>query len=254
MDLFSPEGLAALMGVMVINIVLSGDNAVVIGMAAHRLHGRQRLFAIIFGGGLAVVLRIVLTVVAAFLLKIPALQFIGGILLLWIAYKLLMEEVGGDAEHKAADSFWQAMWIITVADLIMSTDNILAIAAMARDSMEILAIGLAVSMTIVLFAGGIVAILMERFPWIVYVGSIAIAYVAGEMMIKDQFVTGLIPGVMKALSEMQVGIEMGVVPLVLAIAVPAYATWRNSRAKAMAEASAAEATPPPVAMAESTKH
>lgn len=234
MELFSPEGLAALMGVMVINIVLSGDNAVVIGMAAHRLHGRQRVLAIIFGGGLAVVLRIVLTVVAAFLLKIPALQFIGGILLLWIAYKLLMEEVG-ETEHKSAESFWQAMWIITVADLIMSTDNILAIAALARDSMMVLAVGLAVSMAIVLFAGGIVAILMERFPWIVYVGSIAIAYVAGEMMMKDPFVTGLIPGVMKALSEMQVGIELGVVPLVLAIAIPAYATWRNSRAKARAK-------------------
>ncbi len=250
MELFSPEGLAALMGVMVINVVLSGDNAVVIGMAAHRLHGRQRLLAIIFGGGLAVVLRIVLTVVAAYLLKIPALQFIGGILLLWIAYKLLMEEVG-ETEHKSAESFWQAMWIITVADLIMSTDNILAIAAMARDSMEILAVGLAVSMAIVLFAGGIVAILMERFPWIVYVGSIAIAYVAGEMMMKDQFVTGLIPGVMNALSAMQVAIEFGTVPLVLAIAVPAYATWRNSRAKARAKA---EESPSPAVVAGGSEH
>ncbi len=250
MELFSPEGLAALMGVMVINIVLSGDNAVVIGMAAHRLHGRQRLMAIIFGGGLAVVLRIILTVVAAFLLKIPALQFIGGILLLWIAYKLLMEEVE-ETEHKSAESFLQAMWIITVADLIMSTDNILAIAAMARDSMEILAVGLAVSMAIVLFAGGIVAMLMERFPWIVYVGSIAIAYVAGEMMMKDQFVTGLIPGVMKALSEMQVGIELGVVPLVLAIAIPAYATWRNSRAKARAKD---EESPSPAVVAGGSEH
>lgn len=246
MDLFSPEALAALMGVMVINIVLSGDNAVVIGMAAHRLHGRKRLFAIVFGGGLAVVLRIVLTIVAAYLLRIPALQFVGGLLLVWIAYKLLMEEVGGDAEHKSADSLWQAMWIITVADLVMSMDNILAIAALARDSMAILAIGLGVSMAIVLFAGGIVAVLMERFPWIVYVGSIAIAYVAGEMMMKDPFVTGLIPGVMRALSEMQVGVELGIVPLLFAIAVPAYATWRNRQARARAKS---EESPSPVVVA-----
>ncbi|HEX9015180.1 MAG TPA: TerC family protein [Chloroflexota bacterium] len=245
MDLFSPETVTALMGVIVVNLVLSGDNAVVIGMAAHRLHGRQRTLAIVFGGIAAVVLRIAFTIAAAYLMKIPALTFIGGVLLIWIAYKLLMEEVGDAGEHKAAESMLQALWIITVADVVMSLDNILAIAALARESMAILAIGLAMSMAIVLFAGGIVAVLMERFPWINYIGSIAIAYVAGEMIMKDEFVRNLAPGLMKVISEAQASIELGVLPLIVAIAVPVIATWRNSRGKAEATDSVA-AEPAPV--------
>ena len=234
MDLLGPDALASLFGVIVVNIVLSGDNAVVIGMAAHRLHGRQRMLAIVFGGIAAVVLRIIFTVVAAYLLKIPLLQFIGGLLLVWIAFKLLMEEVGGEQEHKAANSLLQAMWIITVADVVMSLDNILAIAALARESFAILIIGLALSMAIVLFAGGIVAVLMERYPWINYVGAIAIAYVAGEMLMKDQFVHGLAPQLMSALAEAEASIEIAIVPLVVAVAVPIIATYMNSRSRAKA--------------------
>jgi len=240
MELFSPDALTGLLGVIVVNLVLSGDNAVVIGMAAHKLHGRQRTLAILFGGAAAVVLRVLFTVVAAYLLRIPALQFLGGLLLVWIAYKLLMEEVGGEEEHKAANSLLQAMWIITVADVVMSLDNILAIAALSKDNMLVLGIGLALSMAIVLFAGGIVAVLMERFPWINYVGSVAIAYVAGEMMMKDQFVHGLAPQIMTALAELQMGQELAAVPAVVAIAVPVYATWRNRRV-ATREAAAAPA-------------
>ena len=232
MDLFSPDTLTSLFGVIVVNLVLSGDNAVVIGMAAHKLHGKQRLFAIVFGGVAAVVLRIIFTVVAAYLLRIPALQFVGGLLLVWIAYKLLMEEVGDEEGHKAANSLVQAMWIITVADVVMSLDNILAIAALSKDNMTVLGIGLALSMAIVLFAGGIVAVLMERFPWINYVGSIAIAYVAGEMILKDQFVRSLAPGAMQTLADMAVGIELAAIPLLIAIVVPVYATWKNRRGAA----------------------
>ena len=232
MELLGPDALTSLLGVVVVNLVLSGDNAVVIGMAAHKLHGRQRTLAILFGGMAAVVLRILFTVAAAFLLRIPALQFVGGLLLVWIAYKLLMEEVGGEEEHKAANSLLQALWIITVADVVMSLDNILAIAALSKDNMLVLAIGLALSMAIVLFAGSIVAVLMERYPWINYVGSVAIAYVAGEMIMKDQFVHGLAPQVMTALSEMEISLELAVVPVLVAIAVPVYATWRNRRVAA----------------------
>src|SRR5512133_3318360 len=222
MDVFSSASLTALMGVIVVNLVLSGDNAVVIGMAAHRLHGRQRTLAIVFGGVAAVVLRIVFTIAAAWLMNIPALTFIGGVLLIWIAYKLLMEEVGSGEEHKAAESMLQALWIITVADVVMSLDNILAIAALARESFVILGIGLAMSMAIVLFAGGIVAVLMERFPWINYVGSIAIAYVAGEMIMKDSMVEQVVPQVAHALEGMQMNLELAIFPLLVAIAVPAY--------------------------------
>jgi len=232
MELLGPDALTSLLGVVVVNLVLSGDNAVVIGMAAHKLHGRQRTLAILFGGMAAVVLRILFTVAAAFLLRIPALQFVGGLLLVWIAYKLLMEEVGGEEEHKAANSLLQALWIITVADVVMSLDNILAIAALSKDNMLVLGIGLALSMAIVLFAGSIVAMLMERYPWINYVGSVAIAYVAGEMIMKDQFVHGLAPQVMTILSEMEISLELAVVPVLVAVAVPVYATWRNRRVAA----------------------
>lgn len=247
MEFLTADFFTKLMGVMVVNLVLSGDNAVVIGMAAHRLHGRQRTMAILFGGGAAVVLRILFTIIAAFLMNIPALQFVGGLLLIWIAYKLLMEEVGGTEEHKAADSLIQAMWIITVADLVMSLDNVLAIAALARESMLVLGIGLLVSMAIVLFAGSIVAVLMERFPWINYVGAIAIAYVAGEMMMKDKFVDSLMPQVATILEQAQVGVELGIFPLLMAIAVPVYATWRNAKARANRVASQQEAPAPAVA-------
>ena len=239
MDLFSSASLTALMGVMVVNLVLSGDNAVVIGMAAHRLHGRQRTMAILFGGIAAVILRIAFTIVASVLMGIPALTFIGGVLPVWIAYKLLMEEVGGEEGHKEANSLLQALWIITVADVVMSLDNILAIAALARESMVILIIGLAMSMAIVLFAGSLVAVLMERFPWINYVGSIAIAYVAGEMIMKDKMVEQVVPAVAHALENMQMSIELAVFPVLVAILVPAFATWRNSRGKAEATKSVA---------------
>ncbi len=249
MDFLSPDALTALLGVIVVNLVLSGDNAVVIGMAAHKLHGRQRTMAIMFGGVAAVLLRILFTVVAAYLLRVPALQFVGGLLLVWIAYKLLIDSVG-DEGHKEANSLLQAMWIITVADVVMSLDNILAIAALSKDNMAVLGIGLALSMAIVLFAGSIVAILMERFPWINYVGSIAIAYVAGEMIMKDQFIHGLAPQVMGALAEMQLSLEVAIVPVVVAIVVPVYATMRNRQGaakKVEAPAAAVAATAEPEA-------
>ncbi len=230
MGLVSADALSSLLGIVVVNLVLSGDNAVVIGMAAHKLHGRQRMLAILFGGMAAVVLRLVFTLIAAMLMKVPALQLIGGLLLVWIAYRLLKQEVGGEETHRAAESLWQAMWIITVADVVMSLDNILAIAALARDNMAVLAFGLALSMALVLSAGGIVAILMERFPWVNYVGSIAIAYVAGEMIMKDLFVRGLAPAVIEMLAGAEVRLELALVPLLVSVLVPVYATWRNSRA------------------------
>lgn len=248
MDLFSSASLTALMGVIVVNLVLSGDNAVVIGMAAHRLHGQQRTLAILFGGIAAVILRIAFTIAASILMGIPALTLIGGVLLVWIAYKLLMEEVGGEEGHKEANSIWQALWIITVADVVMSLDNILAIAALARESMAVLAIGLAMSMAIVLFAGGVVAVLMERFPWINYIGSIAIAYVAGEMIMKDKMVAQVVPAVAHALEGMQMSLEIAIFPVIVAIAVPVFATWRNKRGKA--EATESVAGKQPVAVSE----
>ncbi|HEX2924462.1 MAG TPA: YjbE family putative metal transport protein, partial [Chloroflexota bacterium] len=144
------ELITTALGLIVINLVLSGDNAVVIGMAAHKLEGKQRLLAIIFGGIAAIVLRVAFTALAAILLQIPALQFVGGAMLVWIAFKLLNED-GGEEKGKTANSLLQAVWIITAADIIMSLDNILAVAAVSRGDMTTLIVGLAMSMPLVLF-------------------------------------------------------------------------------------------------------
>ncbi len=237
-SLLSPETMSALAGIIVVDLMLSSDNAVVIGMAAYKLQGRQRWLAILFGGGLAIVLRIVLTAASAFLLRMPALELLGGLVLVWVAYKVLKQDIGEDEGGKQASTLFEAMLIIVIADLSMSTDNILAIAALARDN-AMLVFGLALSMALVMFAGGVVAMLMDRFPWIVYIGSFAIAYVAGELILKDSFFSGLIPGLWNALNGMQVPdvpIEVSIVPLMLGIAVPALATFRASQARAKAAA------------------
>ncbi len=221
------ELITTALSLIVVNLVLSGDNAVVIGMAAYKLHGRQRLFAIIFGGVAAIVLRILFTAVAAYLMQVPALQFIGGALLVWIAFKLLKMETGGDESGKTADTLLQAIWIITAADIIMSLDNILAVAAISGGDMTTLFIGLAMSMPLVLFAGGVVAQLMERFPWLNYIGAIVIAWTAGEMMLEDKFIDGFVPETILATPVVDYGI-----PLVLAVGVPLIANIMNRRAKA----------------------
>jgi YjbE family integral membrane protein len=223
------------LGLIVINLVLSGDNAVVIGMAAHKLQGKQRTLAIIFGGVAAIVLRVIFTALAAILLQVPALQFVGGAMLVWIAFKLLNEE-SGEEEGKTANSLMQAIWIITAADIIMSLDNILAVAAVSRGDMTTLIIGLAMSMPLVLFCGGIVAELMNRFPWLNYIGAIVIAWTAGEMMLQDKFIDGFIPAHILEAPVVEYGI-----PLVLAVGVPVIATMMMRRAKAKEVAEGAHA-------------
>ncbi len=233
------ELITTALGLIVINLVLSGDNAVVIGMAAHKLEGKQRLLAIIFGGIAAIVLRVAFTAAAAILLQIPALQFIGGAMLVWIAFKLLHEE-GGEGEGKTANSLLQAIWIITAADIIMSLDNILAVAAVSRGDMTTLIVGLAMSMPLVLFCGGIVAELMNRFPWLNYIGAIVIAWTAGEMMLEDKFLDSIVPAQVLEFPVVEYGI-----PLALALGVPVIATVMARRARARvaaAETSAAAHT------------
>ncbi|MCL5960912.1 MAG: YjbE family putative metal transport protein [Chloroflexi bacterium] len=181
------ELLTGLLSISLIDVILSGDNAIVIGMAAHRLHGRQRTLAIVLGGGAAIVLRIALTAVATFLLRVPALQLVGGLLLLWIGFKLLKEEEEAQGHVSEATGLVSALSTILVADFVMSTDNILAVAARADGDLFLLLFGLGLSIPLLMFAGGIVAELMNRLQWLVYVGSGLIAWTGGEMIVKDKF-------------------------------------------------------------------
>jgi len=168
-----------------INIILSGDNAVVIAMAARSLPPQQQRTAVLFGSGAAVVLRIILTVVAAKLLALPYLQIVGGALLLWIGTQLLGEEEDDGGEDKEYGSMFAAVRTILLADLVMSLDNVIAVAAAAQGSMVLLILGLAISIPLVIFGSTLMIKLMERFPIIVMLGAALIGWVGGETIVSD---------------------------------------------------------------------
>jgi len=171
--------------IVLIDIVLAGDNAVVIAMAVQRLPQRQRAFGIAFGAGFAVFLRIVLTFFAAQLLTISYVKLIGGILIFWIACKLLLEDVEPEDGRREAATLWHAVWIILVADVTMSTDNILALAAASRGNLFLLLFGLALSIPLVVFASAWLSRLMDRYPIIVYLGAAVLGAVAVELVLTD---------------------------------------------------------------------
>ena len=174
-------GLAKIIGV---NIVLSGDNAVVIALAARSLPPRQQKQAILYGAGAAVVLRIVLTIFAVALLALPWLKIAGGLLLFWIGIKLLVPG-DGDENIDASDHLLAAVKTILIADLVMSLDNVIAVAAAAGGSLTLLIIGLAISIPLVVFGATLLVTLMERSPVIITIGAGLIGWVAGEMLVAD---------------------------------------------------------------------
>ena len=168
-----------------INIILSGDNAVVIALAARSLPPHQQRMAVLWGSGAAVVMRIILTVVAVQLLALPYLQIIGGLLLLWIGVQLLGDEDEGEGEAKEYGTLMAAVRTILIADLVMSLDNVIAVAAAAKGSLTLLILGLAISIPLVIFGSTLMIKLMERFPIIVVLGAALIGWVGGETMVSD---------------------------------------------------------------------
>lgn len=180
--------------IMLVNIVLSGDNAVVIALAARGLPAHQQKMAILWGSGGAVVLRVALTLVAVFLLKVPFLQLVGGLMLVWIAYQLLVEEddAGGE-EHAGKSGLLNAVKTILVADVVMSLDNTLAIAGVANGDYLLLGLGLALSIPLVVFGSAIIMKAMDKLPVLVYIGAGLIAYTAGEMIDSDKAIQGYLP-------------------------------------------------------------
>jgi YjbE family integral membrane protein len=181
---------AGLWQIILINIVLSGDNAVVIALAARSLPARQQKQAVMWGAGAAVVMRIVLTVIAVEMLKWPWLKLIGAGLLLWIAVKLLMPEEGGEGDVDSSDNLWAAIKTILIADLVMSLDNVIAVAAAARGSLSLLIIGLAISIPLVVFGATLLMKVMERWPVIITIGAALLGFVAGEMAATDPALDG----------------------------------------------------------------
>ena len=176
-----------------INIILSGDNAVVIALAARGLPPEQQKKAVLFGSGAAVVLRIVLTVVAAKLMQLPFVEVIGGLLLLWIGVGLLKgEDEEEDSGSVARQGMMDAVRTILLADLVMSLDNVIAVAAAAGGDMLLLILGLAISIPLVIFGSTLMIKLMERFPVIVTLGAALIGWVAGETITSDHMLEGFV--------------------------------------------------------------
>jgi YjbE family integral membrane protein len=216
----------ALGQIIVINILLSGDNAVVIALASRNLPAKQQKNAIIFGSMGAIVLRIVLTFFAVMLLDVPYLKIIGGALLLWIGAKMLVEDEG-DEHLEASDQLWAAIRTIIIADFVMSLDNVIGVAAAAKGNVTLLVIGLGISIPLIVFGSTLVLKLMERFPIVIILGAGLLGWVAGEMAVEDTSV--------KAWVDASVPAAHGLVPAVCAILVVVTGKWMAARVPARAE-------------------
>ncbi len=191
MEFMSGEWLGGLVAVLVVNLILSGDNAVVIAMAARNLEGANRRRAIIWGAAGAVILRLIFAAMITFLLKIPFLQVVGGLLLIWIAWKLIADSEPEEDKIEAGQSAWDAIRIIIVADAVMSLDNVIALVQAARIGGEVstslLVIGLATTIPLVVFGAALLTSLLNRFPILVYLGAALLVYLAVEMFFADVF-------------------------------------------------------------------
>ncbi|HPC73040.1 MAG TPA: TerC family protein [Syntrophales bacterium] len=185
---FTMEFLIGFLSIIIIDLILAGDNAVVIAMAVRTLPREQRRKGIILGAGAAVLLRVVLTFFAAQLLVIRFVKFVGGALILWIAVKLFVEGAPAEESEREAKTILQAMWIIVVADITMSTDNVLAVAGASKGNFFLLLFGLGLSIPFVVFTSGLLSTLMDRYPIIIYIGAAILGRVGGDMIMTDPFV------------------------------------------------------------------
>ena len=188
MELFTTQFWVAVTEIIFVNILLSGDNAVVIALACRNLSQRARRQGIFWGVLGAIVLRIVLTLFAMSLLVYPYLKLVGGLLLIWIGIKLIAQDDGEDHKVKASDRLLTAVWTIIVADLVMSLDNVMAVAAAAKGHAVLMAFGLIVSIPIVIIGAQVIMRLMGRYPILVVLGGGLLGYIAGEMAVEDPIV------------------------------------------------------------------
>ena len=189
---FTWQFLLAVLSIVLIDLVLAGDNAVVIAMAVRNLPGKQRLWGIALGAGAAVVVRVIATFLVAQLLNIQFIKLVGGAVIIWIAVKLLSEGADEECEDKECGSIWQAVWIIIVADMSMGIDNMLAVGAASHGNLFLLLFGLVLSIPFVVFMSNILSKLMNRYPIILWLGAGILGKVGGEMMITDPWVYGLL--------------------------------------------------------------
>ncbi|MED0670433.1 TerC family protein [Aneurinibacillus aneurinilyticus] len=189
MELFSAEFFSALLAILVIDLVLAGDNAIVIGLAARRLPKEQQKKVIIWGTVGAIFIRILATLVVVWLLNIPGLLLLGGLLLIWIAYKLLVKEKNHD-DIKAEKSLWNAVRTIIIADAAMGLDNVLAVAGAAHGSFLLVVLGLLISVPVVVWGSTLIISWIERFPSLIYIGAGVLVWTAAKMIVDEPFIAG----------------------------------------------------------------
>lgn len=217
------------LGVLAIDLILSGDNAVVIALAVQKLEGRTRRQAIFWGAMGAVVLRLFFaTLVIWFIDDVPLLRAVGGLLLIWIAWKLLFQ---GDSHDnvRSGGSIWEAIRIIVVADVIMSLDNVLALVAVSGESIALVAFGIVLTIPLIIFGAAILSGLMDRMPWLIYLGSGVLIYVAVEMFFADTVVLSILGD-----------INHGLIRILGALAAAVFIAYGYYKVRQMRE------TPPPV--------
>lgn len=252
-EMRSPTFWVAVTKIIWINVLLSGDNALVIAMACRNLEPKQRLWGMILGAGVAVLLRIVFTGIVATLMVLPWLKLIGGLALIYIAIKLVVpEEENGDDVH-GASSLWSAVQIVAIADIVMSLDNVIAVAAAANGSVVLMIIGLAVSVPMIVAGAAIIMAVLDRFPLLIWAGAALLGWIAGEVIATDHglepILHSLVP-VPNALDDLlaKIGIhgssiEIGMAAIDAAIVLAIGWAWRRKRQRAaeLAEAQHAKA-------------
>jgi YjbE family integral membrane protein len=226
MELFSTPWWSALLAIVLIDLVLAGDNAIVIALAARNLPPRLKTRAIVWGTVGAIVVRSSMTVGVVWLLQIPGLLLIGGLGLLWIAYQLLAEQGGDEAHGESASTFWGAMRTIIVADALMGVDNVLGVAGAAHGAFDLVVIGLLISVPIVVAGSTVVLKLVERFPSIIALGAAVLAVTAAQMVLSEPLLAGYVGDPKAELTQLQ-QVGHGVVYLVAVAGVLLAGRWRR---------------------------
>jgi YjbE family integral membrane protein len=221
---------SAALGIVFVNILLSGDNAVVIAMACRALPRRQRTWGFVIGAGLSAVLLITFAAVVTHLLQLPYLKLAGGLALLYIAARLLLPDDDGADHAEAATNLWHAVRLVVVADIVMSFDNILAVAQIARGDLALLAIGLIVSIPIVIAGAAVITTLLDRWPILTWAGSALLGWVAGQAIVQDTAIADLIARLGGEKISEPIALTAGCVGAVLVIAAGGiWRRWRTSK-------------------------
>jgi YjbE family integral membrane protein len=226
-DIGQPSFWVAVAKIMWINILLSGDNAVVIAMACRGLPARQRFWGMVMGAGVAVVLRIVFTGIVASLMLMPYLKLVGGLALFYIAAKLLVPDEENHNSIEAGEHLWRAVKIVAIADIVMSLDNVIAIAAAAQGSVPLLVLGLGVSIPLIVAGAALIMALLDRFPILVWAGAALLGWIVGEVIATDPAIESYL--VAQGGSALAHNVELGAAAACAALVLVVGGLWRRAK-------------------------